>query len=82
MTEPIAYVPIEEFNQLLEYSTSIPTGTTVGKRWKRDNNWHRKNGPDADWWLMEYVEDPDPKFVGIQASRIIVCHPPMERSTS
>jgi len=25
----------KEFDDLLEYSTSIPTGTTIGKRWKR-----------------------------------------------
>jgi len=43
---------------LLEYSCSLPTGTTIGKQWKRKVDKH-------GWRLGEYVEDQDPNMVGI-----------------
>lgn len=50
----------EMFDSLYEYSCSLPTGTTVGKRWKRAKNTY--DGKDG-WLLGEYVEcypiDPD-----------------------
>lgn len=45
----IAEMSMAEFEGLLEYSSSIPTGQTKGKVWKR----HMANG---DWWLGEYGE--------------------------
>lgn len=58
------YVSQAEFDSLLEYSCSLPTGKTIGKRWKRQN---------ADGWLMgEYVEDPDPAMVGILWRELVV----------
>jgi hypothetical protein len=47
-----------EFDALPEYSTSIPTGTTIGKRWKR-------NMGNGVWWMGSYAEHPDPKLVSI-----------------
>lgn len=56
-----------EVDLLLEYSTSLPTGKTIGKRWKR----HLGMGPKAGRWVLcEYVPDPDPAYVGI-TSRLI-----------
>jgi hypothetical protein len=47
-----------QFNALLEYSRSLPTGTTIRKTWKRK---------DGDHWLMgEYIECPEPGQVGIR----------------
>lgn len=58
----------QEFEALLEYSTSLPTGKTIGKRWRR----YLFSGPCAGQWVMcEYVEDPDPEFVGV-LNRLIV----------
>lgn len=37
--------------ELPEYSTSVPTGTTIGKRWRRD--------VDGQWMIGEYVRLPD-----------------------
>lgn len=54
----------QEFDALYEYSCSLPTGTTVGKKWKRNMNWH--TGQSADWVTCEYVPDPDPKMIGIK----------------
>lgn len=48
-----AHIGKDYFRDLPEYSTSIPTGVVIGKRWKRripasDN--------DPGWWLMgEFV---------------------------
>ncbi len=47
-----ALVTPDAFDRLPEYSTTLPTGTAIGKRWKA----HRMSG----WRLGEYVEHPDP----------------------
>lgn len=54
-----------DFNALLEYSTSLPTGTTIGKKWKRQC-------PHGTWVTGEYVPDPEPKMVGIKWRRVVV----------
>ena len=51
-----------EFDELLEYSTSLPTGTTIGKRWKRK----MKDG----WFLGEYVPGGEPGHINIKWKRI------------
>ena len=77
MLDEKVYLSEKEFNALSDYSCSIPTGTTLGKRWKRDLNaprrFHRVE-PDAppNWCMGEYVPDTDPKFVGIRWRKIIV----------
>lgn len=63
------------FDDMLEYSTTLPTGTTLGKRWKcrrpvRDDG----RGP-PDWYQGEYVEEKDPAlkakgYVGIVWKKI------------
>lgn len=56
---------------LPEYSCSIPSATTVGKRWKCDvHAYRRPYVPDNqhEWRIGEYVEDPDPNMVGIRWS--------------
>jgi hypothetical protein len=58
-----------EFESLLEYSTTLPTGTTLGKKWRR----HILAGPaQGEWWMGEYVPDPngDPSMVGIKWRKI------------
>lgn len=42
-----------EFRDLLEYSTTLPTGTTPGKVWKRRSPWWARSA-DADWWRGSY----------------------------
>lgn len=67
----VVEMPQFEVDALLEYSTTLPTGKTIGKRWKR----RLFVGPKAgSWVLCEYVEDPDPEYVGI-ASRLIQTTP-------
>jgi hypothetical protein len=62
----------KEFDDLLEYSCTLPTGTTIGKRWKRDVNSRSQFrlskieetemqilGPE--WWMGEYAECEPPE---------------------
>jgi hypothetical protein len=78
----------KELEALPEYSSSIPTGTTIGKRWKRQT--YKKSDPPIpvdvygydkdgffkmvpDWWLMgEYATADDPKYVKI-IWRNVIC---------
>ena len=64
--EPIKLTE-EEFNNLLEYSASYPTGTTIGKCWKA----HLLTG---EWVHREYAEHStdDSKVLIIERSIIIV----------
>jgi hypothetical protein len=55
LERPTVKMSIAEFDALLEYSTTLPTGTTIGKKWKR----HILSGLNrGEWWLGEYVPDP------------------------
>ena len=56
-----AIMPLGVFDDLDEYSCSLPSGTFVAKRWKRLEPF---GGPGV-WYLGEYVDDPDPKKIGI-----------------
>lgn len=58
-------IPLRFFDVLPEYSTSLPTGQRIGKKWRRKipipiGGW--------DWLLGEYLPDPDPGFVLIRWS--------------
>lgn len=64
-----------ELEQLAEYSCSIPTGTSLGKRWRCNRDAYRArvtiglhpfDGTPVlqplwppDWWLGEYVPHPE-----------------------
>lgn len=49
----------KELTALPEYSHSVPTGTTIGKRWRRLT-------VEKTWIVGEYQQDPDPNFVIIK----------------
>ena len=63
-SDNVAFVTKAVFNRLPEYSSSIPTGTTIGKQWKRREG--------NNWYLGEYIPHEDPKLVGISWKRIIL----------
>jgi hypothetical protein len=46
------------FDALPEYSLSIPTGVTIGKRWKRVEPFV-DDGTPKTWFMGEYAEEPD-----------------------
>lgn len=58
---PPIYLTAGQIRLLHEYSTTLPTGTTIGKIWKRRNY----NAGMPTWWLGEYVEHWDPGFIGM-----------------
>lgn len=72
----------QEFDALPEYSCSLPSGTTIGKRWKCNKDAYRGRhsvisaaeeritGVPENWWVGTYVEDPDPNLVGIKWQKI------------
>lgn len=53
----------EDFQALPDYSASIPTGTTIGKRWKRRKDYHDES---KGWRLGEYVGHLNPDLVAIR----------------
>lgn len=61
----------QEFDELLDYSCSIPTGTIIGKKWKRRNDYHDES---KGWMMGEYIQDPKGRedMVGIEWSDIIL----------
>lgn len=73
-----------EFADLGEYSCSLPTGTRIGKRWKRDANAYRPPVRTSvlgvefvipwpeDWILGEYIENPNPEMVGVLWRKIVL----------
>ena len=60
-----ATMTLSAFESLHEYSLTLPTGTYLGKVWKRKKN-------TGKWVLGEYVVDPDPKMVGIVWREIVL----------
>lgn len=77
----------KEFDDLLEYSTSVPTGTKIGKKWKRHIFvFENKHGikfnagylPSdvkyvEDYWLMgEYVKSNLKDHVDIVWKKIVI----------
>ena len=65
-----------EFDELGEYSLSLPTGTTIGKRWKRDLLWQQRGvglwQMHVGWSMGEYAESSKPGCVAIVWRRIII----------
>lgn len=67
-----AFMTFREFDGLLEYSCTMPTGTAVGKIWKRGVPYME---PRERWLLGEYVKHSDPKLVGIKWREIFIVTP-------
>ena len=67
MDQKTAYLTQEEFDALMEYSTTVPTGQMIGKQWKAQDG-------SGTWYLREYTKDPqgDPKMVAIETRKIEV----------
>lgn len=78
--EDVAVLTRKQFDALLEYSCSLPTGTTIGKQWKCRRPYIDDGNP-PDWYLGEYVEDPNPEYrqkgyVGIKWRKIEIKETP------
>jgi len=71
----VVFMTEREIYKLPEYSTTLPTGTTIGKKWKADKNARRypeDRTPNPDWRLAEYYDINDPDRVGIRWAKIII----------
>lgn len=71
--EQTAVMEPHDFECLLEYSCSLPTGTTIGKQWKRNNSFGTRK--PAEWWMGEYKDNPDPDRITIIWRKIEVISP-------
>jgi len=65
----------KQFDELLEYSCSLPTGTTIGKQWKKGVPY---NNPKT-WYLCEYVKHEGESKVGITYKKITAVFKKQER---
>lgn len=81
-----------ELRSMDDYSCSLPSATTIGKKWKNNRNAYRHRYPDAPevsqyvtqlvgplepcWYTGEYIDDPDPKLVGIKWSCVVLVEGP------
>ena len=63
-----------ELAALPEYSCSLPTGTTIGKRWRASTTFGlpKESARVEEWKIAEYVEHPDPDLVGIKWAWAVV----------
>lgn len=64
-----AVVDAEAFAALYDYSCSVPTGTTIGKRWKRRRDYYDET---KGWVLGEYAAHPNPDVVRIVWRDLVV----------
>lgn len=79
----VIYLTQKEFDALLTYSCSLPTGTIEGKRWKRDANWRGRIdgiGEVPVWKMGEYYRTAETldDHIDIRWRPIIVGEPPPE----
>lgn len=74
------YLTPAEVRALPEYSCTLPTGTTVGKKWKRHEPYRRHCQDDpgcGHWFLGEYVDIGKSDEVGIIWRKIQADQPPV-----
>ena len=64
----VAIVPHESFEKLDDYSCSVPTGTVIGKIWRRGEPFE---GPRT-WWLGQYVKADNLNYVDIKWRELYV----------
>jgi hypothetical protein len=70
---PVLEITAEKLKKLPEYSATLPTGQTIGKRWKRNihPSCREQYGPSGlppercTWIVGEFYKHPDPNLTGI-----------------
>jgi hypothetical protein len=69
---PEEVISKEELRKLLEYSCTLPTGTIIGKRWRRNvlepkiHHGVLPRGTPAEWMIGEYYDIGSKTEVGIR----------------
>jgi len=69
---PVLKIPRNEFDRMFEYSTTVPTGTRIGKRWRRNLTAVGKAVQHLDFFNGSIIWEPDFWIVGEYAE----CDPP------
>ena len=73
---PKIYMTLEEAERLPEYSASMPSGQTIGKRWRRhDGAFDRRfieAGGVPTWIICEYAESDEPGMININYYRLCI----------
>ena len=54
----------KQFDNLLEYSLTNPTGVTIGKQWKRRRG--------DNWYLCEYVKSEQEGYADVVTRLIVI----------
>lgn len=67
-----AVIERKEFDRLPEYSCSLPTGTILGKVWKRRVPYLIVEDEPCKWYLGEYYDDGTPDQVAIRWREILL----------
>ncbi len=60
-TEPALVISRADFDRLLQYDTSLPTGPKPGFRWRRRQS--DREGRTVAWWMGEAFELPEAERV-------------------
>ena len=76
----IVFLTLAELSQLPNYSWSVPTGQTLGKRWRCNNNdrpfrsLEQVNELPEDWYMGEYyMDDTIPEGqIGIRWRKMVI----------
>jgi len=63
---------VREFEALLDYSCSLPTGQTIGKRWRRREPYVITETSQHEFYMGEYVESLKRDMIGIEWTKIIL----------
>ena len=70
MSLPDLVISRPDLENLLEYSTTLPTGTIIGKRWRKDVNaikamFGGKLGLEPEWAIGEYVHSDEIDWIAL-----------------
>ena len=60
----------QQFDALLEYSSTLPSETAIGKKWKRRVQFYTGPRITATWYTGEYVPSTEPGMTGIKWRRV------------
>jgi hypothetical protein len=82
-----------ELESMPEYSTTLPTGTTIGKVWRADKNAVHSvarqmagavygSRPPANWRMRMFIPDAHPEMRMAVSFKVTLRHGPMPRAYS
>lgn len=61
-----------EFDELLNYSASTPSGVYAGKMWKSFHKWREKSGIIERWYLNWYEPTKNDDLLKVECREILI----------